>query len=158
MASAISGISPVRAQSPGADTLKAEPLFTYLPGKRGPLRPQAGNLATWLESWTYNSVAYNATMVGASPGGGASTTIPVYIIPVLMKFGKTSFSPSTVQSNGKSAQTNLLNSPLFKNLDFKEANTDLGKTQYIDAFSVVISGGRRRLMPAGTLCLASRRC
>jgi hypothetical protein len=39
-----------------------------------------------------------------------------------------------LQSNGKSAVNNTRNSPLLKDLTFDEAGTDLGDTQYIDAY------------------------
>ena len=65
--------------------------------------------------------------------------IKVYVIPIALKFvasGVTTiFSPETVQSNGASAVTNTVNSPIFKNMAWvTPEGTHLGSTQYEDAF------------------------
>ena len=79
-------------------------------------------------------------MVGTAPGSGTSTTIPVFLIPVKMVY-KTStttvtFDPAAHKlSNGQTVQANTLGSPIFQaGIDFVQGGTDLGKTQYIDAF------------------------
>jgi len=81
--------------------------------------------------------SYSATVIGSDPATDSTTTIPVYLIPVKIHVGGsggTTFSPETLQSNGKSAVNNTRNSPLLKDLTFDEAGTDLGDTQYIDAY------------------------
>jgi hypothetical protein len=43
-------------------------------------------------------------------------------------------SPNKKLSNGKTVVANSIASPVFKNLDYKQGGTDVGTTQYIDAF------------------------
>ena len=52
--------------------------------------------------------SYSATVIGSDPATDSTTTIPVYLIPVKIHVGGsggTTFSPETLQSNGKSAVT-----------------------------------------------------
>jgi hypothetical protein len=126
------GAGAAPAQRP--DTLNAAPLFERI---RLPAATAGAPISSGLPTWTfsYNFIGgYIDTIVGGDPSGGATTTIPVYVIPVRMKFGTAVFTPASVQPNGRSAQANTLNSPLFKNLAYSEAGTALGTTQYIDAF------------------------
>jgi hypothetical protein len=80
-------------------------------------------------------------MVGTSPiSTNVTTTIPVYIIPVKLKYGKKNgnraFDPqNTVLSNGKTVINNIIASPIFNpGVNFTQGGTNLGTTQYIDAF------------------------
>lgn len=87
----------------------------------------------------YQTKTYKYNMVGTAPSTGTSTTIPVFIIPIALKYvknGKTTiFSPAHKLSNGRNVVQNTLQSPIFKNLDFvSPEGTDLGTTQYEDAF------------------------
>src|SRR5258708_8111754 len=124
------------------DTMPARPMFERLrptlhapePGKT-PATP----LVTWNGSFVYKSHTYNYNMVGTDPTTGTSTTIKTFVIPIALSFtanGKTTvFSPTTLQSNGKSALGNTINSPIFKKLDWvTPMGVDLGTTQYEDAF------------------------
>jgi hypothetical protein len=67
-----------------------------------------------------------------------TTTISIFIIPIKMVYGQTNgnmtFDPLVDQQNGVSIIQNLLNSPLFNSLDWKFGSTDVGTTQYEDAF------------------------
>ena len=96
-------------------------------------------LTTWNGSFTYKGKTYNYNMVGTAPSTGTSTTVKVFLIPIALKYVKngttTIFSPETIQSNGQSAVTNTVNSPIFQNMDWvSPQGTDLGTTQYEDAF------------------------
>ncbi len=96
-------------------------------------------LTTWNGSFVYKSHTYNYNMVGTDPSTGTSTTIKTFIIPIALSFVSkgvtTTFTPSTLQSNGKSALQNTVNSPIFKSMDWvTPEGTDLGVTQYEDAF------------------------
>lgn len=95
-------------------------------------------LTTWNGSFSYNGTTYHYNMVGTAPSTGVSTTVPVFIVPVVLSYktatGTVTFSPSTKQSNGLSASANTLNSPIFKPMSFTSGGTHLGTTQYIDAF------------------------
>ena len=134
------------------DVIDAKPMFRVMPNHATPNQaaPNPGKLAarapaTSLTQWngsfkdlTGKTVTY--TMVGTDPTKtNVTTTIPVYIIPVRLKYGlkngNRSFDPKlTVLGNGKTVINNIIASPIFKNLDFTQGSTDLGTTQYIDAF------------------------
>lgn len=125
------------------DILDAKPMFKAGPNhmELAPVAP-AATLTQWNGSFTDllgHTVKY--TMVGTSPiSTNVTTTIPVYIIPVKLKYGKTNgnhtFDPkTTVLSNGKTVINNIIASPIFNpGVDFTQGGTDLGTTQYIDAF------------------------
>lgn len=90
---------------------------------------------TWIFSYTYGGKTYNETFIGSAASGGSSTTVPVYIVPIKMVYGSTSYDPTTVTANGVSIIQNVVNSPVFSStVDFKSGSVDLGTTQYLDAF------------------------
>jgi hypothetical protein len=111
------------------------PRYVVLPRKNTRFAPLAASLSTWTYGWTYAGSTYSASIVGSDPSGNATTTVPVFIIPIKIVVAGQAFSPATLQSNGKSATTTTLQSPLFKGLTFKEAGMNVGDgpTQYIDA-------------------------
>jgi hypothetical protein len=122
-----------------ADTMPAKPMYGHLtPHLRSDIKTPATPLTTWNGTFTYKSKVYKYNMVGTIPSGGKSTTIPVFIIPVKLSYttskGTTVFTPQTKLSNGVTAVQNTIASPIFKSLDFTSEGTDLGTTQYIDAF------------------------
>ena len=91
------------------------------------------------KTWTYNlknaGVTYPEAFIGTAPAGGLTTTIPVYIVPVKVVFGTTSYDPTVVQANGVSIIQNVVNSPIFaKSVDYVQGKVDMGTTQYEDAF------------------------
>jgi hypothetical protein len=103
----------------------------------------AGNLTQWngkFKDLTNHTRTF--TMVGTNPGTTNTTsTIPLIVIPVKMVFdanhGNRTFDPNVNKFQGQSVPVTqtILNSPLFQsNVDFNQGGTDLGKTQYIDAF------------------------
>jgi hypothetical protein len=124
------------------DILDAKPMFTTLPNRMepAPLAP-AASLIQWNGSFkdlTGRTVTY--TMVGTSPlTTNVTTTTKVYIFPVKMVYGPTNgnhtFDPKHVLSNGKTVIKNIIASPIFnKGENFTQGGTNLGTTQYIDAF------------------------
>jgi hypothetical protein len=122
-----------------ADTMPAHPMFERLkPVLRYDVAKPATPLTTWNGSFVYNKKTYNYNMVGAAPSTGKSTTTPVFIIPVVLKFtgkkGTTTFSPLTKLKNGQTAVSSTTSSPIYNNLDFKSGGVDLGTTQYEDAY------------------------
>ncbi|HEX3430132.1 MAG TPA: hypothetical protein VHT03_04530 [Rhizomicrobium sp.] len=130
------------AQTASAAEPVAQPAFTVLPphGSWGLHAP--ASLATWSGSFTYSGHSYNITMVGANPASSnTTTTITTYIVPVIMKYTKRiygashkTFNPTLDQQNGVSIIQNLLNSPLFNNVDWNWGGTDVGTEEYVDAF------------------------
>ncbi len=123
------------AKTAGPDTMKATPRFVVLPAKHADqIKPNVG-LTTWNFSYTYKSNNYTDTFVGTNPKTGASTTTPVFIIPIAITIGAETFSTSTVQANGSTALLDTTNSPIFKSsVKFVEGSKNLGKTQYEDAY------------------------
>src|SRR6202521_3516317 len=125
------------------DILDAKPMFKSGPNhmELAPSAP-ASSLVQWNGSFTdltQKKVTY--TMVGTPPSqGSTSTTVPVYIIPIKMVYGATNgnrtFDPkSHVLSNGKTVVNNIIASPIFNpGVNFTQGGTNLGTTQYIDAF------------------------
>ncbi len=106
-----------------------------------PVAPTA-SITQWNGSFvdlTKKTVTY--TMIGTDPSkGGVSTTIPVFIIPIKMKYGPSNgnktFDPVTTKvSNGLTVINNVIASPIFNpGVNFTQGGTNLGTTQYIDAF------------------------
>jgi len=74
--------SPSAQDDDSAASAPVKPRFVTLPPK-----PQAGikpdvALPTWNGSFTYNGKNYTYNMVGTAPSSNASTTVPVYIVPI----------------------------------------------------------------------------
>ena len=98
-------------------------------------------LVTWKGSYTYLGKTTNFTMVGTNPASSnVTTTIPVYIIPLKMVFTKgtkkKSFDPFNHKlPSGNTVVQQSVMSPIFQSsVDFVQGGTDVGTTQYIDAF------------------------
>jgi len=135
---------PMAAQSASANSTTARPLFVTLPPS-GDLHPgvhHPSSLQTWNGTITYSGHTYNFTMVGTDPSTtNTTTTITAYLIPVKMVYSKKvygkshhTFDPNVDTQNGVSITQNMLNSPLFNNLDWKWGATDVGTTQYEDGW------------------------
>src|SRR5258708_8830101 len=80
-------------------------------------------------------------MVGPNPATtNITTTVPVVIIPIKMVYGlangNRTFDPLLVTlPNGQSLMANILASPLFQsNVTFVQGGTNVGTTQYVDAY------------------------
>jgi hypothetical protein len=122
----------VAAALPAAQA--SRPIAAHTPGLRpNIILPTA--LPTWTFSWTYNGQTYNAVFVGTNPAGGAAATIPTTIIPIALKYGATLESPLARDKSGKTVVDYTVASPIFQSgIDFVLGHTDIGTTQYIDAF------------------------
>ena len=76
----------------------AKPMFTVIKRRLTPnvsgVQPtqRAGSLPEYTAPFTYGGVTYTPVFVGSAPTGGATTTIPIYIIPVKLTYKTTSFS------------------------------------------------------------------
>ena len=137
-------IPPLAAQTVCAAEPAAQPMFkvlpphgwTYHPGRHVP-----ASLQTWNGTISYNGHNYNFTMVGTDPSStNTTTTITTYIVPVQMNYTKAVygrnhhlFDPLVDQQNGVSIVQNVLNSPLFNNVDWNWGGTDVGSEAYNDA-------------------------
>jgi len=90
---------------------------------------------TWQYSYTYKSTKYTETWIGTNPSTATSTTVPIYLIPF-----KLTYKPSgskKITENASKIIPNIIASPIFTPLDFKFGGTDIGTTQYEDAFAKV---------------------
>jgi len=103
----------------------------------------AGNLVQWNGTFIdRTNTTRHFTMVGTNPRNSNDTsTVPLIIIPVKTVFdanhGNRTFDPNVDKFKGQSVPVTqtILNSPMFQsNVDFVQGGTDLGTTQYIDAF------------------------
>jgi hypothetical protein len=120
--------------------INGTPRFAVLPGgnvttamKQSAL---TANIPLWSGSFVSAGTTYNFTMVGADPTtSNATTKIPVVIIPLVFKFGHTTISPGTSAcGDTTSALTRVGQSPILRDFPFVEGTTNIGTTQYPDAF------------------------
>jgi hypothetical protein len=94
-------------------------------------------LPTWNGSFIYNSVGYPFTMLGNKIVAGAgTTTIDVILIPLRLAFADGTVLDATRKVCGGSESPLRLTkrSPLFRNLTWAPGGTNVGTTQYADAF------------------------
>ena len=121
----------------------SQPRFVVLPPHKATIQAPAGkSLTTWNGSFTFNGTKYNFNMVGTDPSkNNSTTTVPSYIIPIKMVYdknhGNKTFDPNKQKFSGTnvSVTTTIATSPIFASgVDFNQGGTDLGTTQYIDAF------------------------
>jgi hypothetical protein len=120
-----------------APSVNVTPKFAVLhtAGRSAKNVPPASGPTTFNFKYVYKNVTYNETFIGTNPKTGASTTIPVDVIPIKLTLGSTVMNPNSPISGGNSAVQQTLASPLFnKSIDYVQGGTDLGKTQYEDAF------------------------
>jgi hypothetical protein len=127
----------------GQEIQNPRPRFVTLPQHPQVVVPApAANLIQWNGSFKdLKGVVRTFTMVGTNPATTNKTsTITVFLIPIKMIYNaggeNIAFDPNKDKfSNGKTITNTILASPIFQsNVDFKQGGTDLGKTQYIDAF------------------------
>lgn len=111
----------------------SRPMFAVLHSPQSRTIRTAG-APTWTFSYSYLATTYKDTFVGTNPTTGSSTTVPTYIIPIKMSLSGFSPSPSKTLSNGKTVIANTIASPIFQNLTYTQGGTNVGTTQYIDAF------------------------
>jgi hypothetical protein len=123
------------------DTIPARPMYAHpRPHLLNDVKTAATPLTTWNGTFTYSGATYRYNMVGTAPSTGTSTTVPTFFIPVRMVFKSGTstaiLDPATRKlGNGQTVDENILASPLFESgIDFVQDGTDLGTTQYIDAF------------------------
>jgi hypothetical protein len=134
------GLLALTGTAAAAD-LPVRPMFVHGINAHPPaaLRPTAGSLPTWDFKWSYQGTAYDSVFVGTDPSkGSVSTTVPVYIIPVKLSFNNSgkvvTADPSAKDYTGHSPVTRTVSSPLFHDIDYIQGGTNLGTTQYEDAF------------------------
>ncbi len=98
-----------------------------------------------LPLWQYNVVSsrdgnsYTGISVGTDPSSNVSTHVPTKVIPIVFKMPDGTIldptKPDACAGNGTLSDLQLvLQSPEVQSVDFKFGATDVGKTQYLDAF------------------------
>src|SRR5216683_5965179 len=95
------------------------------------------NIPMWSGTFTYLGTTYNFTMIGTNPASGsATTTVPVVIIPLQFNFsgGVSLSAEANVCSDSESAVARTENSPMLQSASFSPGGTNVGTTQYVDAF------------------------
>jgi len=112
------------------------PMFVVQPGLH-PNIHRPSTLPTWQFTYTYSGKNYSDQFVGTNPTGGASTTIPTYIIPIFLKLkgaGTVDANPNAKLSNGRTVVKNTVDSPIFDSTTtYTQGSVDVGTTQYEDA-------------------------
>lgn len=98
----------------------------------------AQNLQTWNGSFSNGISFYSFTMVGTDPSKtNQTTTVPAYVVPIKLTFpGGTVFDPQSIVQSVMASPVLCNNQNVNQqcSTDFVQDGTDLGTTQYIDAF------------------------
>jgi hypothetical protein len=143
---ASAAVLPLAAHAAGNDAAP-RPMFTTLPNNHAqvPAPPKGSkNITQWNGTFKdLNGNTINYTMIGTDPNSTNTTShIKTIIIPIKMVYdatdGNMTFDPLTHMVAGQK-KTNVIQSiqksPLFDNgIDWVQGGTDLGQTQYIDAY------------------------
>lgn len=116
--------------------------FVHMPMRVDPraamAQSSAGNtLPMWKSTFTSQGLAYQFIMVGTDPSASPrSTTIVSPIVPLVFTFADgTVLDPTLPVCGGKNPAVDLTqNSPIFKSSSFTPGGTNVGTTQYVDAF------------------------
>jgi hypothetical protein len=136
--------------------LPPKPAFNPAAALAGPGGPGGGNPSKSLPLFTYQFTAdpslgggsYSGVIMGNSPtssaGKGATATIPVQIVPLIITINDSAgattvtYDPTAIDScatPGSHTQLELVqNSPLFQDNPWTMNGVNVGNTQYIDAF------------------------
>lgn len=117
----------------------SKPMFVTLPPRylENLQAPATSTIPNWTGSLSAGGTSF--TMVGTDPSAtNLTTTVTVYLIPISFVFNPNPggiFDPRHVLPNGRTVTQNVALSPIFNSgIDFVQGGTDLGNTQYIDAF------------------------
>ena len=121
----------------------AIPMFKALPAHsyyQVNAQAPAAALPQWTFNFTHKHKNYNDVFVGTDPSStNTTTTIQWGIIPIKMVYGPSNgnmaFDPNSIYSGNMTAVQMILGSPQFQStVDFVQGGTDVGKTQYGDAY------------------------
>jgi len=135
------GLAQQERMVPHSRYINGVPFFFVIP--RGDSRRAteqalaASNIPMWGASFNYQAVTYTIVMVGTDPAlGSATTNVPVVIIPLKFSFsgGASLSAESKVCNDTETALQRTQNSPILQSASFSLGGTNVGNTQYIDAF------------------------
>jgi hypothetical protein len=91
----------------------------------------------WTGHFVFNGTTFTYHMVGTDPAAGSATSnIPLVIIPLKFHFadGTNLSATQTVCGDVKNTKYRVKHSPLIKNATFTPGGTNVGTTQYVDAY------------------------
>jgi hypothetical protein len=137
-------LSPGQEQGAAAQTFKGingKPMFTVIP--RGNADQAmidsfaSANIPMWSSSFKVGTTTFPFTMIGTNPASGnATTSVPVVIIPIRFKFANGNALSPAVNACGDTATplARITNSPIFQNTAYTPGGTNVGTTQYPDAY------------------------
>jgi len=116
------------------------PMFAVIPRVANASEVQvapSAQVPIWTGSFSFGGHTFTYHMVGTDPSAGSATTnIPLVIIPIKFKFsdGTTLSATQTACGDVKNTSFRVKNSPLIKKATFTPGGTNVGTTQYMDAF------------------------
>lgn len=117
-----------------------KPMFAVIPrANNTPVTDQPDvQVPIWTSTFKFNNQTFTYHMVGTDPSAGSATSnVPLVIIPLKFKFsdGTTLAANQKVCGDVKNTIFRVKGSPLIKTTTtFSPGGTNVGKTQYIDAF------------------------
>jgi hypothetical protein len=114
-----------------AEQTGPRPLFAVIPHAptEAMVHKRSAFPATWTYKYTYGGSSYTETWIGGNPSTASSETVTTYMIPLKLTY-------STTTEDATAVMTKIKKSPIFgKKTDFTFGGTDIGKTQYEDAFA-----------------------
>jgi hypothetical protein len=136
----LAGIGAAQEIKGAVPMFKTLPPHSYLPARQD-VQPPVTPLTQWTYTFTYQNRTYNDVFVGTDPSTTNTTTHILWgIIPIKFVFGSSNgnmtFDPTAPNEFGTmSADQMILGSPQFSStVDFVQGGTDVGKTQYGDAY------------------------
>ncbi len=126
------------AYSQDANQQGPKPRFVTLPPRylANIQQPPTATVTNWSGSFKSGTKTYKFKMVGTNPANSnVSTTVTAYIIPIKLVCDGNTYDPQTIQTNGQTAVEVTTSSPIFNSgITFTQGGTNVGDTQYIDAF------------------------
>ena len=135
------GLAQQERLVPESRYVNGVPFFFVIPrGDSGRAMEQAlaaANIPMWRGSFAFQGTTYTFVMIGTNPASGSATTsVPVVIIPLKFNFtgGVSLSAETTVCNDTETALQRTQNSPIIKSASFSPGGTNVGTTQYIDAF------------------------
>lgn len=100
------------------------------------LQPRIALFGSGYATFTGQSGSNTFVMVGGNPANTATSTIPVYIVPIVLTFADGTVLDASLPStcSAQAPSTLILGSPLFNNASWAPGGTNVGNTQYLDFY------------------------
>ncbi len=117
-----------------------KPMFVTVPAHELSNEVPTVTLQTFSVTYPGKYPSVPAVFVGTDPrrsdpkGDNVTTTIPSFIIPIVVTIGSDTFDPTAAIGGGKSAINQTIAGPIFQKSQWTQGGTNLGNTQYHDAY------------------------